>query len=145
MNVAPEKAAATTEFEGKKYFFCAKSCAEKFKESRENIWAQKQGMKRIEWSPFTAEAGLGWAMKTVAAEDCCGHGAATGPSQRRPLQHRPTTASTGIRYTCPMHPEVVRTGPGSCPKCGMALEPMDVVVDARAGPGIRFDAVAILG
>ncbi len=26
-------------------------------------------------------------------------------------------------YTCPMHPEVVRMGPGSCPKCGMALEP----------------------
>jgi Cu+-exporting ATPase len=26
-------------------------------------------------------------------------------------------------YTCPMHPEVEKTGPGSCPKCGMALEP----------------------
>jgi len=58
MNVAPEKAAATTEFEGKKYFFCAKSCAENSRKSRENIWAQKQGMKRIEWSPFTAE---GWS------------------------------------------------------------------------------------
>ncbi len=33
-----------------------------------------------------------------------------------------------------MHPEVVRTGPGSCPKCGMALEPMDVVVDAGPDP-----------
>jgi len=30
----------------------------------------------------------------------------------------------GSRYTCPMHPEIVRDGPGSCPKCGMALEPM---------------------
>jgi Cu+-exporting ATPase len=28
------------------------------------------------------------------------------------------------KYTCPMHPEIVRDGPGSCPKCGMALEPM---------------------
>ena len=28
-------------------------------------------------------------------------------------------------YTCPMHPEVQQVGPGSCPKCGMALEPMD--------------------
>lgn len=27
-------------------------------------------------------------------------------------------------YTCPMHPEVRQTGPGSCPKCGMALEPL---------------------
>ena len=29
-------------------------------------------------------------------------------------------------YTCPMHPEVAQRGPGSCPKCGMALEPNDV-------------------
>src|SRR5688572_27927533 len=28
-------------------------------------------------------------------------------------------------YTCPMHPEIVQVGPGSCPKCGMALVPMD--------------------
>ena len=27
-------------------------------------------------------------------------------------------------YTCPMHPEVRQIGPGSCPKCGMALEPL---------------------
>ena len=30
----------------------------------------------------------------------------------------------GTRYTCPMHPEILQVGPGSCPKCGMALEPM---------------------
>ena len=30
----------------------------------------------------------------------------------------------GGKYTCPMHPEIVQDGPGSCPKCGMALEPM---------------------
>jgi Cu+-exporting ATPase len=29
-------------------------------------------------------------------------------------------------YTCPMHPEVRQVGPGSCPTCGMALEPVDV-------------------
>jgi Cu+-exporting ATPase len=28
-----------------------------------------------------------------------------------------------VEYTCPMHPEVVRASPGSCPICGMALEP----------------------
>jgi len=33
-------------------------------------------------------------------------------------------------YTCPMHPEVQRQGPGSCPKCGMALEPMEVPTQA---------------
>ncbi len=32
-------------------------------------------------------------------------------------------ATAGVEYTCPMHPEVRQIGPGSCPKCGMALEP----------------------
>ena len=33
---------------------------------------------------------------------------------------------SGGEYTCPMHPEVRQVGPGSCPKCGMALEPVEV-------------------
>jgi Cu+-exporting ATPase len=33
--------------------------------------------------------------------------------------------SSASQYTCPMHPEVVQIGPGSCPKCGMALVPME--------------------
>jgi Cu+-exporting ATPase len=33
-------------------------------------------------------------------------------------------AQQGVQYTCPMHPEIVQDGPGSCPKCGMALVPM---------------------
>ncbi|MDP3262724.1 MAG: heavy metal translocating P-type ATPase [Tabrizicola sp.] len=33
-------------------------------------------------------------------------------------------APANVRYTCPMHPEIVRDAPGSCPICGMALEPM---------------------
>jgi Cu+-exporting ATPase len=39
-----------------------------------------------------------------------------------------------VRYTCPMHPEIVQLGPGSCPKCGMALEPMDIVAEEQAEP-----------
>lgn len=33
------------------------------------------------------------------------------------------------KYTCPMHPEIIRDGPGSCPICGMALEPLTVSLD----------------
>ena len=36
----------------------------------------------------------------------------------------PAHGATPTKYTCPMHPEVVRDGPGSCPICGMALEPV---------------------
>lgn len=35
----------------------------------------------------------------------------------------------GTEYTCPMHPEIVQVGPGACPICGMALEPMLVSLD----------------
>ena len=38
----------------------------------------------------------------------------------------------GAIYTCPMHPQIQQVGPGSCPICGMALEPM--VVTADSGP-----------
>jgi len=40
---------------------------------------------------------------------------------------------TGTKYTCPMHPEVIRDKPSDCPKCGMALEPMGVPA-ADEGP-----------
>ena len=43
------------------------------------------------------------------------------------LPQAPTT-----RYTCPMHPEIVRDAPGACPKCGMALEPMVVRADTAS-------------
>ncbi|WMS45240.1 heavy metal translocating P-type ATPase (plasmid) [Acuticoccus sp. MNP-M23] len=33
-------------------------------------------------------------------------------------------APANVQYTCPMHPEIIRDAPGSCPICGMALEPM---------------------
>ena len=37
-------------------------------------------------------------------------------------QSQPTLP--GAQYTCPMHPQIIRDAPGSCPICGMALEPM---------------------
>jgi Cu+-exporting ATPase len=40
----------------------------------------------------------------------------------KPELMQPEMAS--VEYTCPMHPEVRQIGPGSCPKCGMALEPV---------------------
>src|SRR5262245_66687413 len=38
----------------------------------------------------------------------------------------------GTIYTCPMHPQIRQVGPGSCPICGMALEPE--LVSAESGP-----------
>jgi P-type Cu+ transporter len=53
-----------------------------------------------------------------ASHACCsGHAPANAVS---PLSQ----SSAGTIYTCPMHPEVRQLGPGNCPKCGMALEPL---------------------
>ena len=51
----------------------------------------------------------------------------------RYLEPRPAKDTADSRpYTCPMHPEVRWVGPGSCPKCGMALEPVDVAAADEA-------------
>ena len=46
-------------------------------------------------------------------------------------------APAGTLYTCPMHPEVQQVGPGDCPKCGMALEPMMPTLDEDDGGELR--------
>jgi Cu+-exporting ATPase len=43
----------------------------------------------------------------------------------------------GTIYTCPMHPEVRQIGPGHCPKCGMALEPLMPGADSEDDGGLR--------
>jgi Cu+-exporting ATPase len=58
--------------------------------------------------------------------------AKTGERQAVPAP----AASTATIYTCPMHPEVRQNGPGTCPKCGMALEP--VTPPARSAPKVEY-------
>ncbi len=52
------------------------------------------------------------------------------------LAHGEGRGGTRRTYTCPMHPEVVRAGPGSCPICGMDLLPR---AEAAGGPGSAMD------
>jgi Cu+-exporting ATPase len=54
-----------------------------------------------------------------------------GPTHPEPAAH------PSGRYTCPMHPEVVQEGPGSCPICGMALEPMEISAEEAVNPELR--------
>ncbi|WP_425601592.1 heavy metal translocating P-type ATPase [Dyella silvae] len=49
----------------------------------------------------------------------------------------PAPVVAGAIYTCPMHPEVQQVGPGHCPKCGMALEPMMPSLDEDDGHELR--------
>jgi len=54
----------------------------------------------------------------AAAHACCDSASASAPAAAV------GSASSEAIYTCPMHPEIRQKGPGSCPKCGMALEPL---------------------
>ena len=58
-------------------------------------------------------------------------------------------AGAGVEYTCPMHPEIVRPSPGSCPICGMALEPRTISLEDVPNPELvdmkrRFIVSAVL-
>src|SRR5713226_2837189 len=120
MMVVPEKAAAKLEHAGKTYYFCSKGCAERFSREPDKFLA----------ASGTAEMDHGATPR--------GHGA---------MEHSGTTASLAaanekqVRYTCPMHPEIIRIGPGSCPICGMALEPMDVFAEVEADP--EYDSMRL--
>ena len=46
----------------------------------------------------------------------------------------PTEPAAGAIWTCPMHPQIQRSGPGSCPICGMALEPEAPSLDDKPNP-----------
>ena len=46
----------------------------------------------------------------------------------------PKPVASGAIYTCPMHPQVRQVGPGSCPICGMELEPVDPTADTGTNP-----------
>ena len=73
---------------------------------------------------FEAEPGR----YTKPAGHCSGHGASSAPTSAS------KTAPIGVKWTCPMHPQIVRDGPGSCPICGMALEPMTPTADGGENP-----------
>ena len=58
----------------------------------------------------------------------------SGLDPARPTQTAEVTSAEGLKYTCPMHPEVVQNGPGACPICGMALEPVMVSAEFQKNP-----------
>ncbi len=129
MSVDPTKAAGKVEHKGEVYHFCSKRCAERFRQDPEKFLAAP-GSAGIEHAhahsrvhPHTAEADA-----PTHAEQRTTHPAAAAIAAAVP------SSAQGVRYTCPMDPEIVQIGPGVCPKCGMALEPIDVFAEVEADP-----------
>jgi P-type Cu+ transporter len=117
MMVDPERAAGHVAHQGKTYYFCSKSCVEKFSADPEKYLS---GKREPMHAPTIQIGGLKKSATSVA----------------RPFEGRETTSPEprSTKWTCPMDPEVVSDKPGACPKCGMALEPMidDVSADIDA-------------
>jgi P-type Cu+ transporter len=104
MTVNPATAKLHTEHAGTTYYFCSRGCLEKFSADPAKY-------------PDSSRSKQG-AGDTHGS--CCHHGG------DKPKPATPSGAIASGHYTCPMHPEIVRDGPGDCPICGMALEPMMV-------------------
>jgi Cu+-exporting ATPase len=93
MSVEPEQAKFSSEFEEDTFYFCCKSCLERFEENPKSFLDKTQ--------PDSARS-----------EDAGG-------------------------YTCPMHPEIFKEKSGSCPKCGMSLEPLTATKQEEEDPELR--------
>ena len=71
------------------------------------------------------------------------------PRYLQPKPAETVEAPAGSIWTCPMHPEIRRSGPGSCPICGMGLEPLEPSADDGPNPELvdftrRFWIAAVL-
>jgi Cu+-exporting ATPase len=85
--------------------------------------------------PATSQHRFGYRSETFhfCSADCRTKFAA---DPQKYLDHSKPKAAVpeGTIYTCPMHPQIRKVGPGSCPICGMALEPEVASLDAPPNP-----------
>jgi Cu+-exporting ATPase len=151
MTVDPTKAAGTSEYRGKSYYFCSTGCKEKF-DRAPGKFAKAEALPVVSTAHDSPPAidpvcGMQVDPSTAAAHVehegstyyFCSQGCAakfrTEPAKYLRPRVSPTAAplpkaEQQTEYVCPMHPEVRQMGPGSCSKCGMALEPAMVTAPA---------------
>ena len=75
-------------------------------------------------------------LPATAHDPVCGMTVDPATAQRAEHAGRGLAAGE-VRWTCPMHPQIVRREPGNCPICGMALEPMTPAAGAAENPELR--------
>ncbi len=103
MRVNPARCAGSVQYKAETYYFCGKSCIAKFQADPE---------KYLNTAGPASASPVADQTMSMPGEDAAGAVQSGG-------------IVAGIQYTCPMDPEIIRDRPGPCPKCGMALEPMD--------------------
>jgi P-type Cu+ transporter len=144
MIVDPRAAAAnrlTREFDDEVYFFCCRSCADRFASDPDGTLARAQEAAQRAAVPMLVQlqAPRRGGEALVAPSSSGGGGVVEGDvspgataSHVRlssdKLVEGPKVKVDGPIYTCPMHLEIEQVGPGDCPLCGMDLEPKEIQV-----------------
>ncbi len=157
MTVKPETAAAEYEFDGATYYFCNLGCKERFAAdpnkylrgnepapisiTREDAGGQENFDTHVDpvcGMTVKAEKAAGKTEHNGESYYFCSKGCLNKFESEPQKYLEPNTAAESIsrdaEYTCPMHPEIRQIGPGSCPKCGMALEPVEITLDDKEDP-----------
>lgn len=125
MTVDPAAGKPSLEHRGHIYHFCSSGCRGKFAADPTAYISTVDpvcGMtvERASAKHFARHDGQGFYFCSAG----CKAKFEAGPEKYLAGRPAPEPMPKGTQYTCPMHPEVVRDAPGSCPLCGMALEPM---------------------
>ena len=155
MSVDPAATRHASHLAGASYYFCGKSCEEKFKADPDKYRQPHPSAGLVAFSTTTQAATMP-AVSTrklvaVPASKEKGHDIYVCPMCPEVRESKPVpcpscgmrlereipVASSRIEYTCPMHPEIVRSGPGTCPICGMSLEPRTVTAADEENPELR--------
>ncbi|HZC22190.1 MAG TPA: heavy metal translocating P-type ATPase [Candidatus Binatia bacterium] len=131
MTVDPSHAAAVREHEGQKYYFCSKGCAERFSanpgqyviENTESVHKDPVCGMDVTASSASGVVEQDGRKYYFCSASCERKFKANPKTYLTKTAQVPPAGSDG-EYTCPMDPEVRQKDPGSCPKCGMALEPV---------------------
>jgi Cu+-exporting ATPase len=124
MDIEEQDAVGTIEQKGDRYYFCSRSCLDKFEAHPEHYLNPGS-------QASTAPANANQTEYTCPMDpEVRQLGPGTCPKCGMALEPTSFQApATRVEYTCPMHPEIVRDQPGSCPICGMALEPREITRD----------------
>ncbi|MEO6816348.1 MAG: heavy metal translocating P-type ATPase [Edaphobacter sp.] len=119
MKILPDKATGSQEYKGQTYYFCGRSCLEKFKADPASYLKPKP-------SPVSLPAN---EVEYICPMDPEVHQLGPGSCPKCGMALEPATLTAPTKHsdwTCPMHPQISKEGPGECPICGMPLEPREV-------------------
>jgi Cu+-exporting ATPase len=107
------------------YSFCSAGCRDRFRRDPDRYRPGRSDPDRRQ--PVRQEAAL---RESGPSEPASSGPALHEPAARKPAPPKSVPESTpgAVEWTCPMHPQIVRDRPGSCPICGMALEPRTVAL-----------------